>query len=509
MTTIIETTYGKIRGMAERGLEIFRGVPFAQPPVGELRFRAPQPPEPWSGVRDAMAFGPSAPQGELMLQLPGMDIGPTSEDCLYLNIYTSATDGARRPVLFWIHGGGFVVGSGSQALYNGEHLARRGDVVVVTINYRLGPLGFLYLADLCPDLEGAIGNEGLRDQLAALEWVRDNIAAFGGDPNNVTIFGESAGGMAVATLLAMPAARGLFAKAIAQSGAARNCHSRESATRVAEVFIEELGLNPAEIGSMIRHIPAQQLLDTHQQTMFKLGFSLRPLPFQPVVDGDSLPESPLNAIRAGVSAHVPLMTGTNRDEFNLFGALAAAGFTGFDESVLMARLAVRLPDCDLVDLVATYRRARQGRLPTDPLSLYFAIETDLVFRMPAIHLAEAQAAHQPKTFMYLVTWESPLLAGQLGACHAVELPLVFGNLDAIDVPELAELAGNGPEAQALSAKMMDAWIAFARNGDPGHGGLEAWSPYDTERRATMQLGGECKLEEAPQETERRAMHGLA
>jgi para-nitrobenzyl esterase len=379
-------------------------------------------------------------------------------------------------------------------------------VVVVTINYRLGPLGFLYLKDLCPDLDGAVGNAGIRDQVAALEWVRDNIAAFGGDPENVTVFGESAGGMSVGTLLGMPSARDLFARAIPQSGAAHNVHSRETATNVAAQFLEELGLSPSDAPGKLREVPPDKLLDSHQQTILKLGASVGGLPFQPLVDEESLPEPPLAAIRAGCAADVALLTGTTRDEWKLFGVLDS-GIRKLDEARLERRLSKQLPGADVEALVEAYRSAREGRASNELYELYCAIETDRVFRIPAIRLAEAQAAHQPATFFYQFTWESPSLGGALGACHAVDLPFVFGVLD----KEGAELfAGGGPEAHQLSERAMDAWIGFARSGDPGHPGLPGgrWETYDSDRRATMILGRECGVELAPGDRERQAWDAL-
>jgi para-nitrobenzyl esterase len=506
MGPIVETRGGKLEGREEAGLQTFLGVPYAQPPVGERRFCPPEPASPWTGVRRAVEFGASPPQQAMMLPLPGMDVGTMDEDCLYLNVYTPAADAARRPVMVWIHGGGFVIGSGSQPIYDGAPLARRGEIVVVTINYRLGPLGFLYLKDLCPDLPGAAGNLGIRDQVLALEWVRDNIAAFGGDPQNVTIFGESAGGMSVGTLLGMPAARGLFARAIPQSGAAHNVHNRETATRVAAHFLEELGLTAADAPAKLREVPPDKLLDSHQQTLLKLGTTLGLLPFQPLVDEESLPEPPLDAIRSGCAADIALLTGTTRDEWKLFG-LFDRGIQKLDEAKLLQRLSKQLPGADVEALVATYRGAREGHSPSEPADLFFAIETDRIFRIPAIRLAEAQSAHQPGTFLYQFSWESPSLGGALGACHAVELSFVFGLIDR----EGAQLfAGGGPEAEQLSERVMDAWIAFARSGEPGHPGLPGgrWDAYDSEHRATMILDSECAIELAPGDRERQAWDGL-
>lgn len=504
---IVETRSGRIEGTEEDGLQVFRGVPFARPPVGPLRFAAPEREAPWTGVRKAQEFGFSAPQNSMALPLPGMDVGAMDEDCLYLNIYTPAADGERRPVMVWIHGGGFVIGSGSQPVYGGGPLARRGDAVVVTLNYRLGPLGFLYLEDLCPGLEGAVGNAGIRDQVAALEWVKENIASFGGDPENVTIFGESAGAMSVGTLLGAPSAAGLFQRAIAQSGAAHNAHTRETANEVARQFLKTLGTTPDEAAAKLRSIPPDKLLDTQQQTVLNLGASVGMLPFQPLVDDSFLLDPPLAAIEAGRARNIDLLLGTNLDEWKLFGFLDP-GLAQLDEAGLIARLAPQLGDETAAKrVVETYREARKGGEANTPKELFFAIETDRVFRIPAIRLAEAQQRHNDAVFMYLFTWESPMMGGALGACHAVELAFAFGQTGAEGGEQFI---GVGPEVERLSEQLMDAWLAFARTGDPSHAGLPdgRWPAYERTRRATLRLGRESICENAPNDLEREAWQGL-
>ena len=321
MTVVVETPSGKLAGREADGVRSFLGIPYAKPPVGPRRFAAPEPAEPWAGVRDAGAFGASAPQLPMILPLPGMDVGAQDEDCLYLNVYAPAGGAAKKPVMVWIHGGGFVIGSGSQSVYDGSRLARRGDVVVVTLNYRLGALGFLHLAELCPDLAGAVSNPGMRDQVAALEWVQRHIASFGGDPGNVTIFGESAGGMSVGTLLGMPKARGLFQRAIPQSGATHHFHTPEAATQVAEALLGALGVAAKDAARVLRELPAQKLIEAQGQLQTQPASSLGLLPFQPVVDGDSLPRPALQPVREGARAGVALLAGTTRDEWKLFSLM--------------------------------------------------------------------------------------------------------------------------------------------------------------------------------------------
>ena len=399
MDVLVETHRGPLRGVAEPGLAVFRGVPFARPPVGPLRFRPPEPPASWSVPRDASRFGAAAPQnGALIGPVMSLGIGRTSEDCLYLNVWTPGPDRRRRPVMVWIHGGAFVLGAGSQMLYDGASLARRGDVVVVTINYRMGAFGFLRLQDRFGLRLPTTGNEGLLDQVAALEWVRDEIEAFGGDPGNVTIFGESAGAMSCATLLGVPRARGLFHRAILQSGAANFVWPRETSALLADYFVERLGgVSPEALAGM----PSEQILAVQRACFMELflgdghilgtlspagqrvagalflGLALarrrlgrvttplsralvrrlkrrrpeagpgapmaalralrtRGLPFQPVVDGDILPGAPLDAVRDGVARNIPLLIGTNLDEAKLFLPLDPEAST-LDEAALLGR----------------------------------------------------------------------------------------------------------------------------------------------------------------------------
>jgi len=494
---IVETQYGRVEGEARGAHLRFRGIPFATPPVGELRFRAPREPQPWTGVRQTVEYGRSAPQNASAL--PGMESGPQSEDCLYLNVYTPRADGGKRPVLFWIHGGGFTGGSGAQALYDGGRLAERGDVVVVTINYRLGALGYTHL----PGLDANVGQQ---DQIAALRWTRDNIAAFGGDPAQVTIFGESAGGMAVATLLAMPAARGLFRAAIAQSGAAHHVHTRASAERVGRSLLEALGLGPQE-ADKLRAVPVPALLAAQASV---LGDAVGgKLTFAPAVDGDALPRQPLEAVREGASRDVALLVGANRDETKLFrmgmAAHAELDAAGLAKRVRSSLRAYGADESHAERLIESYRAARNGRASTENGELLDALDSDRMFRVPGIRLSEAHGHQQPRTWQYFFTWCSPARRGTLGACHALELPFVFGTLDA---PTMDRFAGKGPAVEALAGQMMDAWIAFARGGDPSHAGLPAWPAYDGARRATLVFDRECALEHAPLDAERAAWDGV-
>ena len=494
----VETNVGRLAGIGEAGLCVFRGIPYASPPVGELRLRAPRPATPWTGVRNATAFGPAAPQNPPVGSLTGEVPLPHDEDCLTLNVWTPATDGARRPVLVWIHGGGFTSGSGSEPLYSGAALARRGDVVVVTINYRLGVLGFLAHPGLADEeFAGAQGNWGLLDQAAALGWVRDNIGAFGGDPANVTVFGESAGSMSVCDLMALPSAAGLFHRAIAQSGPP-SATTMDRAEEHAAKLMAELGCaDPAQL----RAVPVEALLSAQQGVLSpRAGGGLA---LVPVTDGASLPTDPARAFASGTAARIPLLIGTNRDEAKLF-MVADPKNRDPDEDVLLRRIdrafgasGIKLSPQRAIDAYRAARRARGES--TTPRVLWSAIESDRMFRIGSVRAATAHARLQPATYAYLFTWESPGMRGALGACHALEIPFVLGNLDA---PAMDRFAGSGPAATALSEQMMDAWLAFARGGDPAHAGLPDWPAYEESARSTMVFGAETRLEHAPMDAER-------
>jgi para-nitrobenzyl esterase len=496
---VIETTSGKIEGVFRKGLYIFRGIPYAAPPVGERRWLPPGPPKPWGGVRLAKEFAPTAPQAPMdipFLEPPEKQL--QSEDCLYLNIWTPKLDGANRPVMVWIHGGFFTTGAGSWLVYNGRSLSTRGDVVVVTINYRLGVLGFLNLNEVTKSRIPATGNEGLLDQVLALEWVRDNISRFGGDPNNVTIFGESAGAMSEGVLLAMPKARGLFHRAILQSGAAHHVNSLERAEKVAEVFLDILDMKPTEVNKL-RSLTEQQIINAQAEVITRAHgpkLAMGGLPLGPVVDGNIIPEKPIHTIAGGSADNISVLIGTNLDEWKLFAVLDK-NLPNLNEGDLLRRCRRLVRRGDISGLVEAYHRARSQRnVPVTPAELFIAIQTDRFFRMPAIRLAEAHYRRRQPTYMYLFTWVSPLLNGILGACHALDLGFVFGTLD-------DNLTGSGEEAQALSEKMQDAWTGFARRGDPSCESMGEWEIYG-ERRETMILGKQCTLVEAPYDEERRA-----
>ncbi|MDQ1374750.1 MAG: para-nitrobenzyl esterase [Actinomycetota bacterium] len=499
----VETATGRVEGRTKDGVTQFRGIPFAAPPVGDLRFRPPQPALSWTGTRDATRFGPQALQAAGQMEaLFGGTPPASSEDCLFLNVYTPAADDARRPVLVWIHGGAFLTGSGATPWYNGQSFAAAHDLVVVTINYRLGALGFLHLEDIGGDGWEGTGNLGILDQVAALEWVRDNIAAFGGDPDNVTAFGESAGAMSVGTLLGTPAAKGLFTKAIPQSGAAHHGKTREAADATARELFAELGLEPTPEGAArLRDLPVDAILEA-QNTLVMRNLSAA-LAFTPVVDGIVLPEAPIDAIGGGSAAGVRVLIGTNADEMKLFSMMDTR-LSVLDEATLLSRVGKELDDAGkAAELVTAYRATRPDASAGE---IWGDLQSDYIFRIPAVRLAERQSDRNNAVFSYLFRWKSPAFGGALGACHALEIPFVWNTLE----HGMSQLfCGPADDtSRALAATMHEAWATFARTGTPSAPGLPDWPAYDTERRATMIFDATCRVEDDPGAADREAWAAL-
>jgi para-nitrobenzyl esterase len=480
-------------------VHVFRGIPYARPPVGELRWRPPQEPRSWTNPLDASSFGPVAPQNPSQLeQLFGSEQPQQSEACLSLNVWTPGLDDARRPVLVWIHGGAFVTGNGATPWYDGTRLVEAGDVVVVTINYRLGALGFLELGELGDERYAESGNCGILDQVAALRWVGENISSFGGDPTQVTVFGESAGGMSVGTLLGLPAAQGLFSRAILQSGAASHVAERDTAERVTRHVLTELGLAIDDAARLV-DVPVDDLLAAQGRVVARAGTNL---PFVPVVDGVTLPRRPLDAVRDGAAVGVEVLLGTTRDEMRLFGLLDPRLAKADDAQV--EHRAVSVFGASATKAIEVYRRSRPGASAAE---VWIAVLSDQVFRIPAIRLAEAQSIHQPRTYMYLFTWATPILDGRLGSCHALDVPFMFDNLDQ---PGAALFTGGGgDDRQQLAERMSRAWLAFSREGAPGAASLPTWPAYEVGQRSTMVLDNECVVAEDPAAEERRLWDGIA
>ncbi|MDQ1360966.1 MAG: para-nitrobenzyl esterase [Acidimicrobiaceae bacterium] len=546
MDGMVEVQGGRLSGRERHGIWSFSGIPYAAPPVGALRWHPPLAPAPWAGIRECDRFGPIAPQTP---PIPGMSIGGApdeqSEECLTLNIWTPGLGGKPRPVMVWIHGGGFNSGTGAGDLYRGGTLAREGDVVVVTINYRLGALGFLAHPALQPPTSSwaggdewtGYGNWGIADQIAALVWVRDHIAGFGGDPGNVTIFGESAGGMSVSALLGIPAAGGLYHRAIVESGPPFT-HSADEAAARAELLAEKLGVPLTR--QALEQVPAAELVRVGQEIgqSLALGDGGLPLPFLPAVDGGLLRRPPEIEVADGASSDIPLLIGTNRDEAAFF-AIALPAVNALDEAGLLRWVQRVVPSAESAQgLIDGYRTARAGRGESAaPRDLWVAIATDAVFRAPSVLLADSHALAGSGsigdsvgnlsssdsngkraggvgvpggagTYVYLFTWETPAFGGLLGSCHALEIPFVFGT---VTNPVVQQFAGAGDDALRLSDGMRQAWISFARTGSPSGDVVGEWPRWDPLRRPTMVFGswpdseGMWRVVDGPRDEELLAM----
>jgi len=514
---VAETVYGKVRGIVKEGIYCFRGIRYGATTGGENRFMPPQKPEPWGGVLDALQFGNSTPQTNPETSDPivgsfltdvfsgsgGREAPPESEDCLFLNVWTPGlNDGKKRPVMFWLHGGGFTGGSASAPLYFGHNLAKRGDVVVVTINHRLNVFGFSHFGDLGGPEYAHSGNLGMLDAIAALKWVRDNIEPFGGDPKRVMIFGESGGGQKVSMLMGSPPARGLFHRAVIQSGPGVKMLDRDQATRVSELLLEELGLNQTRLNE-VKTRPVKDLLVAHYRVLAKLG---RGLPgflnsFAPVIDPAVLPAHPFYPTASPIGKDVPLIVGCNRTEMTLFLFTDQKAFS-LDEAGLKKRISRFLGEhTDRV--LGVYKEAYPTYTPTD---LYVRIWTDYPTTQYSINIAERQAElNGAPAYLYRFDWETPILDGKLKSPHALEIAFVFDN-----IKYAKAFAGGGDDAYALAAKISDAWTAFAATGNPNtpKSGFPDWRPYDGDKRATMLFSNDTQCVDDPQKAERIVLEGI-
>jgi para-nitrobenzyl esterase len=466
----------------------------------------PTKPAPWSGIRDTCNYGPRAIQEDNAFAMPAemlklfgeRELEPMSENCLVLNVWTPAVnDGIKRPVMFWCHGGAFISGSGASPWYDGTTLCRKGDVVVVTINHRLGAFGYLHLEDLAGPEFASSGSAGMLDIVAALQWVRDNIATFGGDSGNVTIFGESGGGAKVSVLMAMPAAQGLFHKAIIQSGPAVQMASRDDASETAKQLLAELGLGQSQ-ASQLRQIPAQRLADAQAAVLRRVSMmsfaNRRRVGFNPVVDGKHLPSGPFAPVAPRISASVPLIIGTNKDEMTLFFGLAP-WLDKLDETTMRERVRTFVGESGDA-ILESYRRARPNDSRRD---LVLAIVTDHAMRIPSLVTADRKVAQQAApVFVYMFNWETPVLGGVLKSPHALEIPFVF------DTVKTSPLTGASPTRFALAEKMSRTWIAFAHHGNPNNDLIPEWPAYSERSRATMIFDNQCRIENDPHGQERLA-----
>ncbi|MDA1299686.1 MAG: carboxylesterase/lipase family protein [Proteobacteria bacterium] len=504
--TVITTSNGPVAGLEREGVLTFKGIPYAAAPVGDLRWGQPRAPQPWQDPLPTESYGPQAIQNAAAMD--GLFGGPatppeTSEDCLSLNVWAPVTTDAPLPVMVWIHGGAFTMGSGGSPVYDGTTFARRG-IVLVSINYRLGALGFLRLTDLTKGAIPATGSEGIVDQVFALQWVQDNIHAFGGDPNNVTIFGESAGGMSVGALLGMPSAQPLFHKAIPQSGAGHTAVSAERATRVAALLLEELGIAPDDVQALYsvsadRILAAQQALEANAGKLQEHNIS--GMAFQPCIDGEHIPDLPFQSIGAGIARGKPVLIGNTLEENKLFTNMAP-GAANLDDGAARASLGSTFSPDEIDRLMQTYAAALKDRGDEpSPLAVLTAINTDRMFRMPALRLAEAQAGHSDDVYVYQFNWKTDFMGGALGACHALEIPYVFASHR---TPGLDAFAGSGqPGADALAEAMQSRWIAFARTGKPG----ADVAPYAS-GRTTIIFDADSRIEQDPNAPEREVWSSL-
>lgn len=499
----VTTRQGRVSGaVAPNAALVFKGIPYAAPPVGDLRFAPPAPPAAWSGVRDGSAFGHTAiqnpspssvnPTSELGKALQQVfparaDVEAQSEDCLYLNVWTRSVSG-RKPVMVWFHGGGFAYGSGQWPMYDGANLAAQ-DVVVVTVNHRLSVFGYLDL----PEVPGS-GNAGMLDLVAALEWVRANIAAFGGDPDNVTIFGESGGGAKVSYLLAMPRAKGLFHRAIIQSGPGVRAVPRERAAGLRTSLYKSLGLADGDVAGL-RATPWDKVLAAARAAEAdQPGAGFDRSGFSPVVDGDVLPAQPWDPAAPAAARDVPVMIGINKDEMTLF--MASAPWFGRLDDVGLEKMAAAIYGLKAPQVLAALRKDFPQDSPT-----YLATHLTTYGRMFAgsVEIAERKAAQGgAPAFLYLLAWETPV--GPFRSPHTLEIPLVFDTVESSRV-----LVGPGPEPQLMARQMSAAWVAFAKTGNPNTGAIPAWPAYDAARRATMIFDIDSRVVDDPYSATRQAV----
>jgi para-nitrobenzyl esterase len=498
----VETTAGKIRGARQGKVQAFKGVPYGASTAPPNRFMPPRKPQPWTSVRDASKLGNRSPQllssfhGFVPPEVEAMDRDePMGEDCLMLNVWTPGVGAsAKRPVMVWLHGGGYTSGSGGFICYDGAQLAGKHDVVVITVNHRLSVFGYLYLAGIGGERYADASNVGNLDIIAALEWVRDNIAAFGGDPANVTLFGQSGGGGKVSSLMAMPRAKGLFHRAIVQSGAAVRGTSLDAARKSAEEFLTRVSLT-AKDADKLQSLSMEQLLATTEPAKG------RPLDTAPVVDGRSLPTDPFDPVAPAQSADIPLLIGTTETEVTFFPNQI---LDPIDDAKLLAsvkQIVRKASDAQVDQIVAAYRAGRPRDSNTD---LYLIIASDATFRAGVLTEADRKAQQaKAAVYQYYFTWRSPVRDGKLRSFHTLEIPFVFDNVDAAQ-----SMTGKGQDRYALADRMSAAWVAFARTGNPNHPGLPKWGTFDTRQRATMIFDTECKVVNDPHGEEQRLLHSI-
>jgi para-nitrobenzyl esterase len=489
---VVETTSGKIRGIVINKVNAFKGVPYGAAP----RFMPAVKPAAWTGVRDTVEWGHEAPQGphteipEVAATIP-KSTTIVGEDCQVLNVWTNSLTG-KRPVMVWLHGGGFTSGNGGYTMYDGANLARKRDVVAVTLNHRLNAFGYMYLAGVGGEKYVNSGNVGMMDIVLALQWVRDNISKFGGDPGNVTIYGQSGGAGKVSTLLAMPPAKGLFHRAIIQSGAALKGVSIDAATASAKNFMARVG---AKTVDEMAAMPMEKLI----AAAIAPASPGAPVSFSPVLEGKTLLDGPFDPVAPALSADIPLLIGTVEYEVAFF---PNTKFDPIDDAGLRASVkqALRLnSDGDIDRVIAAYKKGRPGLMNID-YSLVLASDN---FRAGAVTEAERKAAQRAPVYMYYFTWQSPVRQGKLRAFHTLEIPFHQENVN-----EASSMTGEGNDRLALQDRMSLAWTNFARTGNPNHKGLPTWPAFDLGKRATMILNNESKVVNDPNGEERKLVASL-
>ena len=481
-----ETTFGAVRGVDNDGIKTFKGIAYGANTGGKNRFMPPADPAKWTGVRDALHWGTTAPQSDG--GRPG-----EGEDCLVLNVWTpGVNDGKKRPVMLWCHGGGFATGSGSGPGTDGTNLARRGDVVMITINHRINVLGFTYLEEFGGPEFAESGDVGMLDIVHALRWVRANAAQFGGDAGNVTIFGQSGGGRKVATLLAMPSAKGLFHRAIIESGATMSLVERDQGTRVAAELLSKLGLQKTQVREL-QNLPLDRLMAAYFATVRAMNVDQMTLGFSPTVNGRSVPTHPFHPVASPVSAGVPLLIGSTRTE--LTSQTDPSAFL-LDESGMRGRIQVLL-GASADGMVELYRKLNPAATPSD---LYFLIASDHRYSAPVMKIAERRAAlRKGPVYLYYFCWETPIEGGRLRSPHTIEIPFAFDN------SKTNRMTSGSADAPALADKVSSAWIAFARSGDPNTSKLPRWPKFEAGKRPTMVFNNISKVENDPIRQQREAL----
>jgi para-nitrobenzyl esterase len=494
-TVIASTTAGKVRGVAVDQIKVFRGIPYGGTTAGKNRFMPPTKPVKWTGVRDALAYGHTAPQVTNGTPRPGTP--EQGEDCLVLNVFTPELgDRSKRPVMVWLHGGGFSTGSGSGPIYDGVNLARKNDLVIVSINHRLNVLGSTYLGEVAGPEFALSGGVGMLDIVAALHWVRDNIAHFGGDPNLVTIFGQSGGGRKVSTLMSMPGARGLFHRAIIESGAVLRLTTQQDAIHQTELLLRELGLEARQAGEL-QNVPVEKLVAADAEVQKKI--KLREpgmVADSPMVDGKAVPSHPWEPEAPALSAKIPLLIGWVRTEETLYDRPTPEKLA-LDEAGLKERTAKRL-GVDPDPVIESFRKAFPDASPWD---LYILIATDHPRAAYTRELAKRKVVQAgAPAYVYRFDWETPEGGGHMRSPHAVEVPFVFDNIK-VAGPLISKM----DEAYTLADKVSASWAAFARTGNPNTPKLPNWPAYSIARRDTMLFKNECKVEQDPAQPARLAM----